>query len=125
MKSLALPCAIFLCVLATSANPRVFRGQIMDSECATNAHSATHSHAELAGIKGNISDRQCAILCVEQGDSIYMLLDRDGKTAYKLSTPQKDLKQYAGEKVEITGSLDARGKTISVSKIQRIGDSGN
>ncbi len=125
MKSLALPCAIFLCVLAASANPRTFRGQIMDSECASNAHSATHSHQEMAGIKGNINNRQCTILCVEQGDSVYVLLDHDGKTVYKLSTAQKDLKQYAGEKIEIEGSLDAQGKVISVSKIKLLSDTGN
>ncbi len=122
MKLLTLPCAIFLCVLATAANPRIFRGQIMDSECATNAHSATRSHTEMAGIKGNITNRQCTILCVEQGDSVYMFLDQNGKNAYKLSTPQKDLKQYAGYRVEIAGELNADGKVINVSKIKMIGD---
>lgn len=125
MKSLALPCAIFLFALAASANPHVFKGQIMDSECATNAHSATHSHEEMAGIKGNISNRQCTILCVEQGDSVYMFLDHNGKTAYKLSTPQKDLKQFAGEKVEIVGELEDQGKLIRVSKIKAVGGTNN
>jgi hypothetical protein len=125
MKALTLPCAIFVCALAVSANPRIFKGQIMDSECATNAHSATRSHQEMAGIKGNITDRQCTILCVEQGDSVYMFLDQNGKNAYKLSIPQKDLKQYAGEKVEIVGELDDQGKLIRVSKIKRIGATTN
>ncbi len=125
MKSLVLPCAIFVFALAASANPRIFKGQIMDSECATNAHSASHSHTEMAGIKGNITNRQCTILCVEQGDSVYMFLDHNGKTAYKLSTPQKDLKQYAGEKVEIVGELEDEGKLIRVSKIKAIGDTDN
>ena len=125
MKSLALPCAIFIVVLTASAGARTFKGQIMDSECASNAHSTTHSHVEMAGIKGNISDRQCTILCVEQGDSIYVFLDHDGKTVYKLSTEQKDLKQYAGEKIEIVGSLDAQGKRIIVSSIKSAGDSGH
>ncbi|MGB6484060.1 MAG: hypothetical protein WBE86_11300 [Candidatus Acidiferrales bacterium] len=125
MKSLALFGAVCLVALAASANPRTFRGQIMDSECATNAHSATRSHREMAGIKGNITNRQCTILCVEQGDSVYMFLDQNGKNAYKLSTPQKDLKQYAGDKVEIVGSLDAQGKVISVSKIKLLSDTGN
>lgn len=97
----------------------------MDSECATDAHSATHSHVEMAGIKGNISNRQCTILCVEQGDSVYLFLDRDGKTVYKLSTPQKDLKQYAGHKVEIVGEIEGEGKLIRVSKIKDIGDANN
>lgn len=123
MKTLALFGAVFLAALAAAAHTRTFRGQIMDSECASNAHSATHSHQEMAGIKGNISDRQCTILCVEQGDSVYVLLDRDGKTVYKLSTTQKDLKQYAGEKIEVVGELDPQGKMISVSKIRRIATS--
>lgn len=125
MKSLALPCAILLLALIASANSRIFKGQIMDSECATDAHSATHSHVEMAGIKGNISNRQCTILCVEQGDSVYLFLDRDGKTVYKLSTPQKDLKQYAGHKVEIVGEIEGEGKLIRVSKIKDIGDANN
>lgn len=122
MKALALPCAILLAALAASANAHTFKGQIMDSECATNAHSATHSHEEMAGIKGNISKRQCTILCVEQGDSVYLFLDQDGKIAYKLSTPQKDLKQYAGEKVEIVGELADSGKLIHVTKIKALGN---
>lgn len=122
MKMLTLPCALFLCALAALGSPRTFKGQIMDSECATNAHSATRSHEEMAGIKGNISNRQCTILCVEQGDSVYMFLDQNGKSAYKLSTPQKDLKQYAGYKVEITGELDQDGKRITVTKIKVMGD---
>lgn len=125
MKSLVLPCAIFVLALAASANPRIFKGQIMDSECATNAHSASHSHTEMAGIKGNISNRQCTILCVEQGDSVYLFLDHDGKTAYKLSAPQNNLKQYAGDKVEIVGTLEDDGKLIHVSKIKVVGSTDN
>lgn len=124
-RSLVFPCAIFALALAATANPRTFKGQIMDSECATDAHSATHSHVEMAGIKGNISARQCTILCVEQGDSVYLFLDHDGKTAYKLSTPQKDLKQYAGDKVEIVGTLEDNGKLIHVSKIKAVGSADN
>lgn len=123
MKSLTVPCAILLCAFGAFASPRLFKGQIMDSECATNAHSATHSHEEMAGIKGNISNRQCTILCVEQGDSVYMFLDQNGKSAYKLSTPQKDLKQYAGYRVEIIGDLDDQGKLIRVGKIKVTGES--
>ena len=122
MKTLAVTCVILLAALAASAKTRIFKGQIMDSECASNAHSATHSHVEMAGMKGEISARQCTILCVEQGDSIYLFLDQGGKTAYKLSTPQKELKQYAGDNVEIAGELDASGKLIHVSKIRSLGE---
>jgi hypothetical protein len=50
------------------------------------------------------------------------VLDQNGKPAYQLSTPQKDLKQYAGEKVEIAGELDEEGKHITASKTKAIGD---
>ena len=122
MKRLALFGAVFLAALATSANTRIFRGQIMDSECASNAHSTTQSHVEMAGMKGQINARQCTVLCVEQGDSVYMLLDQDGSTGYKLSTPQKDLKQYAGDKVEIVGELDNSRRLIHVTKIRSLGE---
>lgn len=122
MKSLALPCIICVFALAASARTRIFKGQIMDSECASDAHSTTHSHVEMAGMKGNISARQCTILCVEQGDSLYMFLDKNGVTGYKLTTPQKELKQYAGDKVEIEGELDKSGKLIRVTKIRPLGE---
>jgi predicted secreted protein len=122
MKVLTVTCVLFLAALSASAKTRIFKGQIMDSECASNAHSVTHSHVEMAGMKGEINARQCTILCVEQGDSVYMFLDQDGSTGYKLSTPQKDLKQYAGDKVEITGELGDSGKLIHVTKIRSLGE---
>lgn len=122
MKSLAIPCAILLVALAVSAKTRVFKGQIMDSECASNAHSATRSHVEMAGMKGQLNARQCTILCVEQGDSIYMFLDQSGQNGYKLSTPQTELKEYAGDNVEIVGELDDTGKLIHVTKIRSLGE---
>lgn len=122
MKAFILSCAIFTVALAASAKTRTFKGQIMDSECASDAHSATHSHVEMAGMKGNISSRQCTILCAEQGDSVYMFLDQNGVTGYKLSTPQKELKEYAGDRVEIEGDLDSSGKLIRVKKIRSLGE---
>lgn len=118
MRTLALSGAIVLLALSASGNPRTFKGEIMDSQCAYNVHSNTHSHSEYGSVKG-VKEKQCTIICVEQGDSQYVLLDQDHKTVYRLSTPQKDLKQYAGEDIEVAGNLDPGGKTISVSKITR------
>lgn len=119
MRALALAGAVALLAVSVSAGPRTFRGAIMDSQCAYNVHSNTRSHAEYGGVKG-IKAKQCTIICVEQGDSQYVLMDDNGKTVYRLSTPQKDLKQYAGEEIEVAGNLDAAGKVISVAKIARV-----
>ena len=118
MRTLALVGAIVLLALSASGNPRTFKGEIMDSQCVYNVHSDTHSHSEYGSAKG-LKEKQCTIICVEQGDSQYVLLDQNHKTVYRLSTPQKDLKQYAGEDIEVAGNLDSTGKLISVSKITR------
>jgi hypothetical protein len=120
MKRVALFAAIFLAVLATSANPRTFRGQIMDSQCAYNVHSTTASHKEMSRIYGGLTARDCSIMCVEKNDGRYVFLDRDGKTAYKLSSDQNDLKQYAGKKVEITGEVGPKKDFINVTHIKAL-----
>lgn len=116
MRTAVLTGAVAVLAICAFAAPRTFKGEIMDSQCAYNVHSNTHSHSEYGGVKG-VKEKQCTIICVEQGDSQYVLLDQNHKTVYRLSTPQKDLKQYAGEDIEVAGNLDSTGKVIAVSKI--------
>ncbi|MFZ0214044.1 MAG: hypothetical protein WBE20_16130 [Candidatus Acidiferrales bacterium] len=118
MKFLALLAAIGFVTFIGSAGPRTFKGQIMDSQCAYNVHSTTASHKEMSQIYGGLNARDCTIMCVEKNDGRYVFLDRDGKTAYKLSSDQKDLKQYAGKKVEIIGEVGPKKDFINVTQIK-------
>jgi len=47
----------------------------------------------------------------------FVLYDPDTKTTYQLSD-QKKPADYAGDKVKVTGKLDAATNTIQVAKIQ-------
>jgi uncharacterized protein DUF5818 len=91
--------------LAQTPVKRTFTGAITDSMCADADHS---------GMRMGPTDRECTIACVFSHGASYVLYD--GKQAYTLSdqeTPEK----FAGQKVTITGTLDAKTKTIKVDSI--------
>jgi hypothetical protein len=97
----------FFVVAALAAAPgkRKFTGTITDSMCAQADHSRMHM---------GDTDAECTIACVDAHDAMYVLYD--GKEVYTLSgqqTPEK----FAGKKVTVTGTLDARSKTIQVDSI--------
>ena len=84
-----------------------FTGTITDNgdpDCAKGDHSDMKM--------GN--DAQCTIGCVKGHGAKYVLYD--GKQTYVLSD-QKTPEQYAGKKVVVTGTLDAKTKTIQVGSI--------
>jgi hypothetical protein len=60
--------------------------------------------------------KDCAIACVKQGGA-YTLYDPAGKKAYKLDN-QKKAQAFAGQKVTITGKLDAGGESIQITSIK-------
>jgi hypothetical protein len=60
------------------------------------------------------TDAECTIACVEAHGAAYVLYD--GKGAYTLSD-QKTPEKFAGKKVTVTGTLDAKTKTIQVDSI--------
>jgi hypothetical protein len=94
-----------IAVLAPAAGKRKFTGAITDSMCATADHSR---------MKMGPTAAECTIACVEAHGATYVLYD--GKEVYTLSdqtTPEK----FAGKKVTVTGTLDAKTKTIQVDSI--------
>lgn len=104
MKGLSyLGLALVLMVGTGVAAPKdmAFTGSISDKMCG-----AEHM------MEG--SARDCTIKCVEAG-SKYVLVDSKGKV-YDLSD-QKKPKDYAGEKVKVTGTL--KGDEIIVTSIDR------
>jgi hypothetical protein len=107
-KHVMRPIVVMLALAGISAGQggRTFTGVITDSECST----ADHSHMRMAP-----TDPECVTACVSEHDGSYVLFD--GKNVYALSD-QKTPEKFAARKVTITGTLDAKGKTIQVGSIR-------
>ncbi len=97
---------VVVAALAVAAGPQKFTGVITDSMCA----DGDHSHMKMGP-----TDGECARACVEAHGAVYVLYD--GKNAYTLSD-QKSPEKFAGKKVTVTGTLDAKTKTIRVDSIK-------
>jgi hypothetical protein len=108
MKGLILS---LLAMAALAAAPgrqpgrQMFTGTITDGMCA----NADHLQMRMGP-----TDAECTVACVGAHGATYVLYD--GKEAYTLSdqgTPER----FAAQKVTVTGTLDARTKTIQVDSI--------
>lgn len=96
---------LLIAVLAAAAAPQRFTGVITDSMCANGDHSR---------MKMGANDAECTVACVEAHGAQFVLYD--GKETYTLSD-QKTPEKFAGKKVTVTGTLDAKSKTIQVESI--------
>src|ERR1041384_3486738 len=98
---------LVLAVAAVSAaqSPRTFTGVITDSMCATGDHSQ---------MRMGPTDAECTAACIDEHGATYVLYD--GKNGYELSD-QKTPQKFAGKRVTIAGTLDAKRKTIQVRSI--------
>ena len=62
-------------------------------------------------------DKACTLKCVEGGGK-FILADRAHKVVYALDDAAQDkAREFAGKKVKVTGNVDAKTKTITVTKI--------
>ena len=86
-----------------AAADKTFTGVITDTMCG-----ADHSQMNVK------PDSKCVRECIKSGAKYALLV---GKEVYTLSD-QKTPDKYAGEKVKVTGKLDAQTKTIAVDKIE-------
>ena len=86
---------------------KTYTGDIMDSACA-----ASGKHNPAMG-----TSKECTLGCVKAG-SKFVLYDAATKTTYQLDD-QKKPEAFAGEKVKVTGTLDAATKTIHVTDIAK------
>jgi len=111
-------CAAGIVTLTGAAygqNPRVFHGEVSDSQCAMNVHSLTRSHQEMLKSKsmGGTSNT-CSTYCIEHLGG-YLVLSI-GNDVYRLD--RSDLVHgFEGRRVVITGVLDPKLKQIHVVKI--------
>src|SRR5271163_4257347 len=115
----AICCAVGILVVASAAygqNMQVFHGEISDSQCALNIHSLTRSHQEMLKSKsmGGTSNT-CSMYCIEHLGG-YLVLS-SGKDVFRLDRPDL-VHGFEGQKVKITGVLDAKIKQIHVLKIE-------
>jgi hypothetical protein len=99
--------ASLLAVAALSAGQgrQTFTGIITDDMCAAGGH---------ARMRMGPTDAECTIACIGAHGAKYVLLD--GKNVYALSD-QRAPEEFAAQKVRITGTLDAKTRTIQVESI--------
>jgi hypothetical protein len=105
LSLLSLAALLALKLLAAPQSKQNFTGVVTDSMCATADHGR---------MRMGPTDGECTKACIKYHDAMYMLYD--GKEAYTLSD-QKAPEQFAGQKVTVTGTMDAKTKTIQVEKI--------
>ena len=91
--------------LGPAQGKRTFTGIITDGMCALGDHSR---------MRMGSTDAECTIACVDAHGVPYVLYD--GKDVYTLSD-QRTPEKFAGKKVTVTGTLDARTKTIQTDSI--------
>jgi hypothetical protein len=103
MKKLLAALAVTAALEAQGA--QTFVGSISDDMCA----KADHSQMQMGP-----TDADCTTACVSAHGASYVLYD--GKAAYKLSSRQS-LEKFAGRKVRVGGTLDAKTQTIRVNTI--------
>ena len=111
MKKLIV--SIGTCLLLTSGlglAKDTFKGEIMDEACAKGG-----GHESMFKKMGTNDPKACTEACVK-GGSKYVLFNAD-KTFYQLDN-QKKPASFAGEKVEVTGTLNKSTKTIHVTDIK-------
>jgi hypothetical protein len=88
--------------------PQTFTGVVSDEICAKNGH---------AKMQMGPTDAACTKACVLLHGASFVLLD--GKTVYPLGD-QKKPEEFAGQKVKIVGSLDAKTKAIHIDSIAAV-----
>jgi hypothetical protein len=110
MKKLILSIAGCLALAPGLTAAATFTGEIMDEACAKGG-----GHESMFKKMGTNDPKACTEACIKSG-SKYVLFE-SGKTFYSLSD-QKKPKAFAGQKVQVTGTLNKSTKTIQVTDIK-------
>lgn len=97
--------ALAIAALAPAARTQTFTGIISDHMCGKDGHVT---------MRMGPTDAECAIACVSAHGAPYVLAV--GKNVYALSDQQTP-ERFAGQKVRVTGTLDAKTQTIQVKSI--------
>ena len=102
MKPLLIASVLAVASLSAAQGKPSFVGTITDDMCAKDGH---------ATMRMGPTDAECTTACVAAHGAAYVLAD--GKTVYTLSD-QKTPERFAGKKVRVTGTLDAKTKAIQI-----------
>jgi hypothetical protein len=116
MKSFTIVMILLGTISLVSANSAktVHLGEISDTQCAMNVHSLSRSHAEMIAKSTIGTDAaSCASACVKRGGEWVL---KSGNDVYRLKN-QAGIEEFAGQKVQITGTLDSKTSTIDNSAI--------
>jgi Protein of unknown function (DUF5818) len=84
---------------------QTFNGTIADDMCGAAGHSR---------MRMGPTDAECTIACIMAHDATYVL--DSGKDVYLLDD-QRAPEKFAGQRVRVVGTLDAKTKTIQVKSI--------
>ena len=90
---------------SAQAKPQTFIGTITDNMCPM----ASHTQMQMGP-----TDADCVKACVAAHGAAYVLYD--GKKTYELSD-QKTPEKFAAQRVQVTGTLDAKTNKIAVQSI--------
>jgi len=100
---------------------KIFKGEIADTQCALNVHSLSQSHKEMIGMKPEVKTHaDCARYCVKERGGKFVLQTPD--KVYRLDA-QVLAEQWAGLKVKVIGTLDAKTDLITVRSIEALVES--
>jgi hypothetical protein len=90
---------------------RTFSGEIMDNQCAK-----VGSHDKMMEQEGAKSSQECTTHCIKAGGK-FVLYDAGTKSVYQLDD-QKAPEEFAGQAVNVSGTLDDATKTIHITHIK-------
>lgn len=91
--------------LLAAQRPQTFVGVITDDMCAKDGHET---------MRMGPNDAECTKACIDAHGAEYVLAD--GKDVYTLSD-QKTPETFAGQRVRVTGTLNATTRAIQVQSI--------
>lgn len=113
-------CAVLAFVISFSAaTDQIFRGEIIDPQCAMDgSHAGMVKKVGLGGKDPGdpAVKKMCSEICIQMGAK-YVLYDSATKKTYQLDDQGK-VKQFAGQSVKVTGTLDKAGEKIHITNIE-------
>jgi Protein of unknown function (DUF5818) len=124
--SLTALALMVLCGLSFAApqggKQKAFTGVIMDGQCAMmGSHEKMEKmhpkmFAKSSSALTGPEARKCTLACVKMGGK-FVLYNPKTKRTYQLPDQEKP-REFAGEKVKVTGTYDKATKTIHVERIE-------
>jgi hypothetical protein len=104
-RPLLIVSLLALASLSAAQGTQTFVGTITDDMCAKDGHET---------MRMGPNDAECTKACITAHGAEYVLAD--GKSVYTLSDQQAPEK-FAGQRVRVMGTLDAKTKKIQVQSI--------